>query len=176
MQQCMGVRAYHCRNPPSLFSDRKITENEEDYMSAKDDKIKALFTAYLNVALKREREDYIKSKMKADIPVDMEVAGLEKQVEFEQNYEKFIFKELTGVPDIRKAGWKNILDGYGAELQKAVSCLEEPERMVMFLKVYFELTYKEIGELMGMSERKAASVYHYARKKLKRRMEKKYGI
>lgn len=36
-------------------------------------------------------------------------------------------------------------------------------KMVILLKVYLELTYK-IGTIMGMSDRKAASIYHYARK------------
>lgn len=56
------------------------------------------------------------------------------------------------------------------------SYLEESEKMVILLKVYLELTYKEIGTIMGMSDRKAASIYHYARKKLLRRLEKEYGI
>ena len=54
------------------------------------------------------------------------------------------------------------MDGYGEELEKAVSYLEESEKMVILLKVYLELTYKEIGTIMGMSDRKAASIYHYA--------------
>lgn len=57
-----------------------------------------------------------------------------------------------------------------------MSYLEESEKMVILLKVYLELTYKEIGTIMGMSDRKAASIYHYARKKLLRRLEKEYGI
>lgn len=82
-------------------------------------------------------------------------------------------KEFSGT---RKERGKNLLDGYGEELEKAVSYLEESEKMVILLKVYLELTYKEIGTIMGMSDRKAASIYHYARKKLLRRLEKEYGI
>lgn len=108
--------------------------------------------------------------------MDMEKVGLEKQVEFEQNYEELLLKKLKEMPDVRKMPEKNMMEGYGAELEKAVLCLKELERMVLFLKVYFELTYKEIGELIGISDQKAAAVYHYARKKMKRRLEKEYGI
>lgn len=145
-------------------------------MGAKDENIKFLFTAYLNAALKHERKDYINRKAKEDIPMDMEKVGLEKQVEFEQNYEELLLKKLKEMPDVRKMPEKNMMEGYGAELEKAVLCLKELERMVLFLKVYFELTYKEIGELIGISDQKAAAVYHYARKKMKRRLEKEYGI
>lgn len=145
-------------------------------MGAKDENIKFLFTAYLNAALRHERKDYIKRKAKEDIPMDMEKAGLEKQVEFEQNYEELFLKKLKEMPDIRKIHEKNVMEGYGAELEKAVLCLKELERMVLFLKVYFELTYKKIGELMGISDQKAAAVYHYARKKLKRGLGKEYGV
>lgn len=114
-------------------------------MGAKDENIKFLFTAYLNAALKHERKDYINRKAKEDIPMDMEKVGLEKQVEFEQNYEELLLKKLKEMPDVRKMPEKNMMEGYGAELEKAVLCLKELERMVLFLKVYFELTYKEIG-------------------------------
>ncbi len=68
------------------------------------------------------------------------------------------------------------MDGYGEELEKAVSYLEESEKMVILLKVYLELTYKEIGTIMGMSDRKAASIYHYARKNYKGGWRKNMGF
>ena len=145
-------------------------------MNTNDEDIKGFFTAYLDVALKREREDYINGKSKEEIPIDIETVDAEKQVEFEQNYEAMILEKLKEFSGTRKDRGKNLLGGYGEELEKAVSYLEESEKMVILLKVYLELTYKEIGTIMGMSDRKAASIYHYARKKLQRRLEKEYGI
>ena len=145
-------------------------------MNTNDEEIKGFFTAYLDVALKREREDYINGKSKEEIPIDIETVDAEKQVEFEQNYEAMILEKLKEFSGTRKERGKNLLDGYGEELEKAVSYLEESEKMVILFKVYLELTYKEIGTIMGMSDRKAASIYHYARKKLLRRLEKEYGI
>ena len=59
-------------------------------MNTNDEEIKGFFTAYLDVALKREREDYINGKSKEEIPIDIETVDAEKQVEFEQNYEAMI--------------------------------------------------------------------------------------
>ena len=145
-------------------------------MNTNDEDIKGFFTAYLDVALKREREDYINGKSKEEIPIDIETVDAEKQVEFEQNYEAMILEKLKEFSGTRKERGKKLLDGYGEELEKAVSYLEESEKMVILLKAYLDLTYQEIGTIMGMSDRKAASIYHYARKKLLRRLEKEYGI
>ena len=63
-------------------------------MNTNDEEIKGFFTAYLDVALKREREDYINGKSKEEIPIDIETVDAEKQVEFEQNYEAMILEKL----------------------------------------------------------------------------------
>ena len=98
-------------------------------MNTNDEEIKGFFTAYLDVALKREREDYINGKSKEEIPIDIETVDAEKQVEFEQNYEAMILEKLKEFSGTRKERGKNLLDGYGEELEKAVSYLEESEKM-----------------------------------------------
>lgn len=106
-------------------------------MNTNDEEIKGFFTAYLDVALKREREDYINGKSKEEIPIDIETVDAEKQVEFEQNYEAMILEKLKEFSGTRKERGKNLLDGYGEELEKAVSYLEESEKMVILLKLFF---------------------------------------
>lgn len=48
-------------------------------MNTNDEDIKGFFTAYLDVALKREREDYINGKSKEEIPIDIETVDAENR-------------------------------------------------------------------------------------------------
>ena len=52
-----------------------------------------------------------------------------------------------------------------ANLEKAIMALPEGQREVPVLKVFEQLTFREIAEVMSISENTAASRYRYALKK-----------
>ena len=57
-----------------------------------------------------------------------------------------------------------------ARLESAIMALPEEQREVLVLKVFEELTFREIGEVLNVSENTAASRYRYALDKLRERL------
>ncbi|MDO5155085.1 MAG: sigma-70 family RNA polymerase sigma factor [Eubacteriales bacterium] len=56
------------------------------------------------------------------------------------------------------------------DLYKAMQYLESQERDVVYLRTFAELSFKEIGEVVGKSENWARVTYFRCKEKLKRRM------
>ena len=57
------------------------------------------------------------------------------------------------------------------EVHKILNELKEPYKEIFSLRVFSNLSFKEIGKLFGKSENWACVIYHRARKKIQRRME-----
>ncbi|MGI6709702.1 MAG: RNA polymerase sigma factor [Dethiobacteria bacterium] len=57
------------------------------------------------------------------------------------------------------------------KLHEVLHNLSEPYKEVFTLRVFGELSFKQIGRLFGKSENWACVTYHRARKKIKERME-----
>ena len=55
----------------------------------------------------------------------------------------------------------------------ALHGLEEPDREVFELRVFGELSFREVGEIFGRTENWARVTYHRARLRLRERMEEK---
>lgn len=51
-------------------------------------------------------------------------------------------------------------------------CLSDQEILVVFARIFREMSYSDIGTLIGTSGEKAASIYSYAKKKMKKRGKK----
>ena len=58
------------------------------------------------------------------------------------------------------------------ELFRAVQALEEPARSVVHLRLSGELTFGEIGEILGRSENWARVTYYRSRERLAARIRK----
>ncbi|MCA8925780.1 MAG: sigma-70 family RNA polymerase sigma factor [Planctomycetes bacterium] len=54
-----------------------------------------------------------------------------------------------------------------AEIERAMAALPGPQREVVFLKVWHELTFEAIGEVLEISPNTAASRYRYGAAKLR---------
>jgi len=54
------------------------------------------------------------------------------------------------------------------ELQKALSCLDEEKREIIYLRHYAEMSYREIAEVLRLPEGTIMSRLYYARKALLR--------
>ena len=57
------------------------------------------------------------------------------------------------------------------EIQKVVNSLEEPYKKVFHLRVFQELSFKQIASIFGKTENWACVTYHRARNKVRERME-----
>ena len=58
-------------------------------------------------------------------------------------------------------------------LHKVLHQLEEPYKEVFFLRVFGELSFRQIGEIFHKTDNWACVTYHRARKKIQREMEEK---
>ncbi len=57
------------------------------------------------------------------------------------------------------------------DLHRLLHDMEEPYREVFLLRVFAELSFKEIGEITGHSENSARVIFHRAKIRLKKQME-----
>jgi len=71
--------------------------------------------------------------------------------------------------------WIEAVDGENedsriGELEAALASLPEKQRAVVLLKYFRDKTFRDIGDILGVSENTAASRYRYGMAKLKRTM------
>lgn len=57
------------------------------------------------------------------------------------------------------------------ELLKEVHRLKDPEREVVYLRIYGSLSYKEIGEIFGKSENWCRIIFYRGKEKLRKALE-----
>lgn len=82
----------------------------------------------------------------------------------------------TEMPEYRPVGDSNVSPELVLMLEEALLKLSDKEREVVLLKVYEELSYKEISAQTGLSETNVGFVLHTAMKKLAKSLgEKKNG-
>lgn len=139
-------------------------------MNTNEEKLKYIFAAYLDMALKREKKDYLNKKSKHDAWVLQEQMEIRSETEQEWKNSRV---QLT----MENRDEKELIDFAEAfedsKVYNALLRLKKQEREILFLRIYKELSYKEIGKMFGISDQKAASIYHYACKKIRKGMESK---
>lgn len=115
--------------------------------------IRNIFTRYVETALKRCKTKYIKQRIR--IEYEEKLADTEC---FWENYnENSRQEEQTELNET---------------LYNALQELRSIEREVLFLKVFGQLSHKEIGARINMRGQQVASIYSYTKKKLRERMKK----
>ena len=78
------------------------------------------------------------------------------------------------MPDTGKAVEQSAIDrDTSFRIHLALHALEEPYREAFELRVFGELSFREIGEIFGKTENWARVTYHRARLKLQERMDEK---
>lgn len=137
----------------------------------KEDFVRGRFTRYLETAMDRSRRDYLKREKERvwkEVPKETELLECWPR-DFEMESAKNCLEGLSWEPEVVRQCLKEWLD---SRLWKCVAALTDLEIQVVFAKVFWQLTLAEIAEKMGIETQKAASVYSYARKKMKKRWEK----
>ena len=142
-----------------------------------EDSIRYRFTSYVSVALKRARRDYINREIKIsshEILLEEDEPCLELSPDCLENLP---FGEEAGQIPLTPAAARQYLESQvGDAGRAALDTLTEREILVVFLKVFGQLTYEEIGRLLGVNWKKAGSVYTYARKKMQKGWDKWSGV
>ena len=113
-----------------------------------------------------------------------------KKFRFESKFKTYLFRANINMSNtyLRRNKWRNLLhldqapdQGYmdtsledewrKKELWDAVSLLPSRQRMVVTMRISQEMPYREISNIMGISENSAKVNYHHAVKALKKKFE-----
>ena len=142
-----------------------------------EDSIRYRFTSYVLVALKRARRDYINREIKVSShEIPLEEDELCPELSQDSLEEPLFWEEAGQIPLTPDAVRQYLESQVGDAGRAALDTLTEREILVVFLKVFRQLTYEEIGRLLGLDWKKAGSVYAYARKKMQKGWEKRNGV
>lgn len=134
------------------------------------DSVQNRFTAYLVIAVTNKRIRYMEKrnrKKEAEISGDI----------FEKNYQDFDmqFREYIGEQTgFVLEDWERFQEflqkaesGY---LREAVERLKEREKKLLFARVFGELSFAELGELVGLQPKQAEMAYFYVIRKLRKEL------
>lgn len=132
-----------------------------------EESVKYCFTKYVEVALGRCRKDFLKKRMyygQWEIPMEPEM--LQEAVREKRGWNWY--------PGIKEIPWDARLiraylkDEVADDKRAILAGLSDREVLVVFARVFWELSYAEIGAMLGVSGEKATSIYSYAKKKMKK--------
>lgn len=133
--------------------------------------IRHCFTKYLEVAIERSKKDYLnKQKYHGQWEVPIEPELLREMMRKGNTW--------TWAPNTEEMSWNaRIIRNYLKEevddtMRPIFVCLSDQEILVVFARIFREMSYSDIGTLIGTSGEKAASIYSYAKKKMKKRGKK----
>lgn len=123
----------------------------------RDEALQNKFTAYLHVAVKRTRCEYISKMNRINCFVDKDLSGLENE-----NYDLEV-EALKNFP-IR-------LQIQNEALFLAIAELSERERYIFFQRVLNDTPMEEMALQLGLTYKGIATIYYRTIKKLKAKMQ-----
>lgn len=139
--------------------------------NTRDGAVRGSFTRYLESALKRNRRDYEnkeKKRLMVEEVTEPEQLSAMTEAEPEENPLQAAM-EVPWEPETIRAymsAWVS------EDMQWNFAALTDDEIVIVFAKVFCQLMFKEIGDILKQDWRKVASSYSYARKKLKKELRK----
>lgn len=129
-----------------------------------------MFTGYVLTAVNRTRRSYIDrtaARYAKEYPVEWESGEspyLYDQKIWDQMEQEAAARLPFKAEDIRNYLREQLED----ERQEALTKLTDSEILILFAKVFLQMTFVEIGDLMERDWKSVASSYSYVRKKLKK--------
>lgn len=167
------VGSFSIRGPPGLRFQRSANRLEDERMKEKyTDSVQNRFTAYLVAAVTNKRIHYMKYKKRLQEQEFLQVDLQEKHyLDFDRQYHDYIGEQTEFIME----DWERFQDLLilleSEKLMKAVNCLKERERKLLFARVFGELTFTELGEKFGMKPKQAEMAYYYVIRKLRKELE-----
>lgn len=137
-----------------------------------DDSVKFCFTKYVKTALMRGRKDYINKMQKIERQEEMMESALVYEKTRDSEWHTMNLEEANHIPWSSEEMKEYLSDQVSDQMWKALSVLTEKELLIVYAKVFRQLSFKEIGKKLGIEWKKVASLYSYARKKMK----KEWGV
>lgn len=139
-----------------------------------EDFVKGHFTKYLEKAVDRSRRDYLRKereRTRKEVSMETEIVEYwldETEMVCVEDWLEAI-ERVSWEPEVIRHRLKEWLD---IGLWKRMAVLTDLELQVVFAKVFRQLTFAEIGDIMGQRMEKIADCYSYARKKMKKGWKK----
>ncbi len=147
-------------------------------MSNTEDITRYRFTKYVQTALERKRNAYLQKEYKRNqaeelmAPEDLlNLAPLLLEHEEKNGSQEREHQMSWDAKEIRSY----LAEQAGRVWEGRLSVLTDRELLILYAKIFRGLDFEEIGAIMGIDGKQAASSYAYARKKMKKE-RKKNGI
>lgn len=134
------------------------------------------FTAYLVTAVVNKRIYYMGKKRRLKEQELLQIDLLEKNYQdFETQYHIYISeKDADILMDWKQ--YQKIVDLMESKrLMKAVGKLREREKTILFARVFGELSFSELGEILQIKSKQAEMAYYYVIRKLRKELEEKHN-
>lgn len=148
---------------------KNFQENDqEEKMEYKKDELKNHFSAYVKQAIKNAKGHYLNKKFNVErnetnYEEDLTVPG-QGMEDLLQEMDMLSDRIFHGIVESRL-----LLDQIGdSRLFKAITSLADEQRNVIVLRIFYEKSFREIGWIMGMAEKKAENTYYNAVKKIRK--------
>lgn len=139
-----------------------------------NDSVQNRFTAYLMASVGNTRKKYWEKKCRLQGMESVREDNLERNyTDFEEQYRTYIGEHTDFIfRDWQRYGeLLNLLES--GRLAKAISRLKDRERVLLFARIYGELTFAELGEQFRMEPKQAEMAYYYVLRKLRKELKGK---
>lgn len=137
-------------------------------MEYKKDELKNRFSAYVKQAVKNTKGHYLDRKYhieqnETEYEGELAVPGWDME-ELLQEMDVLSGRLFYGVVESRM-----FLDQIeDRRLFQAITALSDEQRNVLVLRIFYEKSFREIGWILGMAEKKSENTYYNAVKKIRR--------
>lgn len=126
------------------------------------------FSAYMKVSIKHTRQEYLEKKTK----IRSHEMPYEEEEMQEETEEKDILWQVAAMSESLEKGvmdvWLLLDQIEDSVLFQAVSALARQQKEVLLLRVFYLKSFGEIGNLLGMTPKKAENTYYNAIKKVRK--------
>lgn len=135
-----------------------------------NDSVQNRFTAYLVTAVTNKRIRYMEKrnrKKEAEISGDV----LEKNYQdFDMQFREYIGEQTGFVLEDWERFQEFLQKAESEYLREVVEKLKEREKKLLFARVFGELSFTELGELVGLQPKQAEMAYFYVIRKLRKEL------
>lgn len=145
-------------------------------MNREDKDLLKQFSAYVKVAIKHKRQEYMNRKGEIrmhEFPLfeDEEMSFIEDK-EILQQIEQM--SENLEKESLEMCLLLNQIENFS--LFQVINDLTKQQKEILLLKIFYMKNFDEIGAMLGISSRKAGDTYYNTIKKIRKILGGKYGI
>lgn len=134
------------------------------------DSVQNRFTAYLVAAVTNKRIRYMERRKKQK---ELETSSdlLEKNYQdFDSQFREYLGEQTGFVLEDWERFQEFLERVESSDLEKAIDRLKEREKTLLFARVFGELSFDELGTLVGLQPKQAEMAYFYTIRKLRKEL------